>query len=105
MDQRMIMMRILELDAEFRQLTGRAAFGYVSAPTATTKRYVFQDGTVKLSAPQALDHMVHLALLARTNPAGLPYPFDQELTAAQDQRGDAAWINERLAGFLAGFED
>jgi hypothetical protein len=78
--------RIRELDARFQRLTGREAFGYVSAPTPTSERWVFQDGSVCLSAREALDYMSTLVWLATNEPAKLPFPFDQPLPPERDLR-------------------
>lgn len=74
------------LNQEFIELTGREAFGYVAHPTPTTVRFTFGDGTVKTSAAEAYDYMSWLIDTARNRPQQLSYPFDQELTPAQDLR-------------------
>lgn len=91
-----VMRRVWELDSEFRRLTGREGFGYVSNPGPNSSRYVFQDGTVVTKPELALSHMQALLSTARANPADLPYPLDEELPPGQDRRGDEAWITERL---------
>jgi hypothetical protein len=77
---------IRRMNAEFIQLTGREAYGYVSQPTPTTPRIVFQDQHVCLSMHEAHAYMATLLALAQNDPSTLPYPFDQELTPAQDLR-------------------
>ncbi len=91
-----IMKLVLTLDSEFRGLTGREAFSYRSVPAPGIERWVFGDGTVKASALQASEYMAHLVALARTDPASLPYPFDQELAPGQDRRADVDWVRERI---------
>lgn len=83
--------QIQQLDARFQRLTGREAFGYVSAPTPTSERWVFQDGSVCLSAQEALGYMTTLVELAANEPAKLPYPFDQPLSPEQDLRVINKW--------------
>lgn len=69
--------KIKEMDDEFQQLRGKPAFGYVSAPTETSERITFQDGTVKLKMVDAYAYMTELLELARTNPDKLPWPLNE----------------------------
>ena len=78
--------QIHAMDTDFIALTGREAFGYVAEPTPATLRITFQDGSVHTRYSEAYGYMTQLLHLARTDPAKLPYPLDQELTPAQDRR-------------------
>lgn len=80
---------IKRLDAEFTELTGHRAFGYIAHPTDTSQRITFHDGHVCLSMSEAHNHMLELNRLARTDPARLPWPLDTELTPEQDYRTTA----------------
>ena len=51
--------RIVELNNEFRELTGRDAYLYTSRPGDGQTRVVFTDG-VKFGYRQGLDHMREL---------------------------------------------
>lgn len=82
---------IKTMDREFQHLTGREAFGYVSQPTKTTTRVVFQTGHVCLSMAEGHAYMVGLLATAKNNPADLPYPLDQDLAPAHDLRVIHGW--------------
>lgn len=75
-----------ELSQKFITLTGREAFNWVSEPTPATTRVAFGDGTVCTSLFEAHDYLVFLVDVAENHPDQLPYPFDQQLTPAQDLR-------------------
>lgn len=80
---------IKDMDRRFQRLTGREAFGYVSAPTPAQQRFVFHDGSVKLSIDEA--HSFMTSLLAQAEAGTLSYPWDQELTPEQDLRVINGW--------------
>lgn len=84
---------IQTLDREFQHLTGREAFGYVSQPTKTTTKVVFQDGHVCLTMAEGHAYMAGLLTTATNDPANLPYPLDQELTPEQDLRVINGWTS------------
>jgi len=77
---------IKALDAQFQALTGRQAFGHVSAPTPTSERWTFHDGSVFTKPQQAYVYMLGLLRLAESHPSLLPYPWDQPLGPGQDLR-------------------
>ncbi len=77
---------IKALDVQFQEKTGRPAFGYVSAPTPTSERWTFQDGSVFTKGPQAYAYMLGLLRMAETSPEQLPYPLKQPLSDRQDAR-------------------
>lgn len=83
--------QIKTMDREFQHLTGREAFGYVSKPTKTTTKVVFQDGHVCLSMPEGHAYMTRLLATAVNDPAKLPYPWDQDLPPEQDLRLIHGW--------------
>jgi hypothetical protein len=59
---------IRRLSDEIGGITGLAPLGYLSCPTPTTPRYVFQDGMVCLSASEALAYVANLRAVAHQGP-------------------------------------
>jgi hypothetical protein len=90
-----LIQEIHEMDSEFRRLTGREAYQYASEPGDGQVKCVFADTQVRGYAA-ARNHMQRLLVTAQNNRAALPFPYDQELTAEQDRRGDLAWVRARL---------
>lgn len=70
---------IRTLDTEFQALTGHQAYGWISAPTTTSIRVAFHDGEVFTTLQAAYEHMTGLLTQARTDPANLRYPYDQDV--------------------------
>lgn len=80
-NQNNVLAEIHRMDDEIKTIIGRKAFGYVSEPTATTRRITFADGTVCLTMAEAHDYMTGLLATAKDDPGKLPWPLSEPLTA------------------------